>query len=70
MSTVLEQLFACAFVEKITLSQAAERIGASKEDLKEAYHYRMAVADVGDGVYETDYHRQIEVGFKRLVNAN
>ena len=68
--TMLQQLFACAFVEKISLSAAAPKVGASREELLEAYHYRMAVADVGNGYYETNYQKQIELGMKRLAEAN
>lgn len=70
---MLNALFACAMVEGVSLSVAAEKCRAAKDDLSEAVKYRCNVATGGpDGkaVWFSSYEESIYEAFKRLESAN
>lgn len=67
---MINAIFACAMVEQCTLADAARRVDASKEDLQDAYRFRLDTAHGGCGRFLDDYWESITESFKRLEAMN
>jgi hypothetical protein len=61
----LRVVFALAHGLRIPTSAAVSKLALSREISKEAYLYRMRVAET-----EPDYYKQIELCFNKLNGAN
>jgi hypothetical protein len=61
----LRVVFALSHGLRIPTSAAVSKLGLSREVSKEAYLYRMRVAET-----EPDYYKQVEVCFNKLNGAN
>ena len=70
---MLEGLFACSMVERISLAEAARKIGAPQETLQDAYRLRLDTATGGadgKGKWYVDYFESITESFKRPEAMN
>jgi hypothetical protein len=69
---MINYIFACAMIENCSLAEAAVKCDANKDDLQDAYRFRLDTAHRNNpaGRFIDDYRETITESFKRLEMMN